>query len=222
MGFFANFKAKRAAKRANTVYQTEFLEWERENQVLAQALDIFTAASSGSQPDDQSLAQKKGELVLWTGNAVYSVAGRTPSTFSGGSQGFSIPIVAGIRYRVGSFKGQTIPGVEMQMDKDQGMVKLTTKDLSLPVPSQLPSGHLQNYSHLFQIQSEQISSLVFQIDKNHPALDFPPEDGYTFAHLFALGLYSYENGIPATIEAIQNELKEGATDKPKLELPASE
>ena len=59
MGFFANFKAKRAAKRANTVYQTELFEWERENQVLAQALDIFTAASSGSQPDDQSLVQKK-------------------------------------------------------------------------------------------------------------------------------------------------------------------
>jgi hypothetical protein len=34
-----------------------------------------------------------------------------------------------------------------------------------------------------------------------------------------MGLYSYENGIPATIEAIQSELKEGATDKPKLELP---
>ena len=69
MGFFANFKAERAAKRANAVYQTELLEWERENQVLTQALDIFTAASSGSQPDDQSLVQKKGELVLWTGNA---------------------------------------------------------------------------------------------------------------------------------------------------------
>jgi hypothetical protein len=37
-----------------------------------------------------------------------------------------------------------------------------------------------------------------------------------------MGLHSYENGIPATIEAIQNELKEGAADKPKLELPASE
>jgi hypothetical protein len=34
-----------------------------------------------------------------------------------------------------------------------------------------------------------------------------------------MGLHSYENGIPATIEAIQNELKEGAADKPKLELP---
>ncbi len=46
-------------------------------------------------------------------------------------------------------------------------------------------------------------------------------DGYAFAHLFALGLYSYEKGIPATIQAIMNELKEGASDKPMLELPPS-
>ena len=50
-------------------------------------------------------------------------------------------------------------------------------------------------------------------------LRFSPEDGYTFAHLFAMGLYSYENGIPATIEAIQKELTEGASDKPQRELP---
>jgi hypothetical protein len=59
MGFIANFKAKRAAKRAQSVYQSELFEWERENQVLAQALDIFTAASSGNQPDDQSLGAEK-------------------------------------------------------------------------------------------------------------------------------------------------------------------
>jgi hypothetical protein len=219
MGFFANFKAKRAAKRANTVYQTELLEWERENQVLTQALDIFTAASSGSQPDDQSLVQKKGELVLWTGNAVYSVAGRTPSTFSGGSQGFSIPLVAGIRYRVGSFKGQTIPGVEMQMDKDQGMVKLTNQRLIFAGPIATTEWAFAKLLSSFSNPAR--TEFIFGVSNRQKSsgLRFSPEDGYTFAHLFALGLYSYENGIPATIQAIQSELKEGATDKPKLELP---
>jgi hypothetical protein len=64
MGFIANFKAKRAAKRAKAVYELELYEWERENKVLSQALEIFTNASTGNEPDDQSLAQKKGELVL--------------------------------------------------------------------------------------------------------------------------------------------------------------
>ena len=134
MGFIAKFKAKRAAKRAKAVYESQLYEWERENQVLTQALEIFTDASSGDEPDDHSLAQKKGELVLWTGQGIYHVAGRTPSTFSGGSQGFSIPLVAGIRFRVGSFKGQMTPGVEMQMDKDQGMVKLTNQRLIFAGP----------------------------------------------------------------------------------------
>jgi hypothetical protein len=194
MGFFANFKAKRAAKRANAVYQTELLEWERENQVLTQALEIFTAASTGSQPDDQSLVQKKGELVLWTGQAIYQVAGRTPSTFSGGSQGVSIPLVAGIRFRVGSFKGQTIPVATTEW----AFAKLLSS-FSNPARTDF----------IFGVSNRQKSS----------GLRFSPEDGYTFAHLFALGLHSYENGIPATIQAIQNELKEGTTDKPMLELP---
>jgi hypothetical protein len=200
MGFFANFKAKRAAKRANAVYQTELLDWERENQVLTQALDIFTAASSGS---------------------VYSVAGRTPSTFSGGSQGFSIPLVAGIRYRVGSFKGQTIPGVEMQMDKDQGMVKLTNQRLIFAGPIATTEWAFAKLLSSFSNPAR--TEFIFGVSNRQKSsgLRFSPEDGYTFAHLFALGLHAYENGIPATIQAIQSELKEGTTDKPKLELPPS-
>ena len=59
MGFIADFKAKRAAKRAQSLYQAELYEWERENQILTQALEIFTNALSGDEPDDHSLAQKK-------------------------------------------------------------------------------------------------------------------------------------------------------------------
>mgnify|MGYP006946327034 CR=1 FL=1 len=219
MGFFANFKAKRAAKRAQSVYESALLDWERENKVLAQALDIFTAASAGNQPDDHSLVQKKGELVLWTGQGVLSVAGRTPSTFSGGSQGFSIPLVAGIRYRVGSFKGTTIPGVEMQMDKDQGMVKLTNQRLIFSGPIATTEWAFSKLLSSFSNPAR--TDFIFGVSNRQKSsgLRFTPEDGYAFSHLFALGLYSYENGIPATIQAIQNELKEGATDKPKLELP---
>jgi hypothetical protein len=222
MGFFADFKAKRAAKRAQADYELELFEWGRENQVLAQALEIFIEASSGSEPDDHSLTQKKGELVLWTGNAVYQVAGRTPSTFSGGSQGVSIPIVAGIRYRVGSFKGRMIPGVEMQMDKDQGMVKLTNQRLIFAGPIATTEWVFSKL--LSSFSNPEQTDFIFGVSNRQKSsgLRFLPEDGYAFAHLFALALYSYENGIPATIEAIKNELKEGAADKPQLVLPPSE
>jgi len=221
MGFIANFKAKRAAKRAKAAYELELYEWEREDEVLNQALEIFQDASSGDEPDDQSLAQKKGELVLWTGQGTYHVAGRTPSTFSGGSQGFSIPLVAGIRYRVGSFKGSMTPGVEMQMDKDQGMVKLTNQRLIFAGPIATTEWAFAKLLSSFSNPAR--TEFIFGVSNRQKSsgLRFSPEDGYTFAHLFALGLYSYENGIPATIQAIQNELKEGTTDKPKLELPPS-
>ena len=221
MGFFADFKAKRAAKRAQADYELELFEWDRENQVLAQALEIFTEASSGSEPDDHSLAQKKGELVLWTGYGVYQVAGRTPSTFSGGSQGVSIPIVAGIRYKVGSFKGQTIPGVEMQMDKDQGMVKLTNQRLIFSGPIATTEWAFSKL--LSSFSNPDRDDFIFGVSNRQKSsgIRFTPQDGYAFAHLFALALYSYEKGIPATIKAIKDELKEGAGDKPKLVLPPS-
>ena len=219
MGFIANYKAKRAAKRAQSVYELALLDWERENKVLTQALDIFTAAQSGQEPNDQSLVQKKGELVLWTGQGIYHVAGRTPSQYSGGSQGFSIPLGAGIRYRVGSFKGTMIPGEEMQMDKDQGMVKLTNQRLIFAGP--IATTEWAFAKLLSSFSNPDRTDFIFGVSNRQKSsgLRFSPEDGYTFAHLFAMGLYSYENGIPATIKAIQDELKEGATDKPKLELP---
>ena len=221
MGFFADFKAKRAAKRAKADYELELFEWDRENQVLAQALEIFTGASSGSEPDDHSLAQKKGELVLWTGYGIYQVAGRTPSTFSGGSQGVSIPIVAGIRYKVGSFKGRMTPGVEMQMDKDQGMVKLTNQRLIFAGPVATTEWAFAKLLSTFSNPERTDFILGVSNRQKSSGLRFSPEDGYAFSHLFALALYSYENGIPATIDAIKNELKEGTADKPQLVLPPS-
>ena len=219
MGFIADFKAKRAAKRVQANYELELYEWERENQVLAQALAIFTDASSGSEPEDHSLVQKKGELVLWSGHGIYQVAGRTPSTFSGGSQGVSIPIVAGIRYKVGSFKGRMTPGVDMQMDKDQGMVKLTNQRLIFAGPIATTEWAFAKLLSSFSNPAR--TDFIFGVSNRQKSsgLRFSPEDGYAFAHLFALALYSYEKGIPATIEAIKNELQEGATDKPQLELP---
>ena len=221
MGFIARFKANRAIKKAKAAYESALYEWNRENDVLTQALDIFTNASSGSEPDDHSLAQKKGELVLWTGQGIYHVAGRTPSTFSGGSQGFSIPLVAGIRFRVGSFQGRMIPGEEMQMDKDQGMVKLTNQRLIFSGPIATTEWAFSKL--LSSFSNPDRDDFIFGVSNRQKSsgIRFTPQDGYAFAHLFALALYSYEKGIPATIKAIKDELKEGATDKPKLVLPPS-
>jgi len=219
MGFIANFKAKRAEKRAKAVYELELYEWERENKVLSEALDIFTGAAKGDEPDDSSLVQKKGELVLWAGNGIYHEAGRTASRYVGGSSGFSIPIVAGIRYRVGSFKGQVVPGEEMQMDKDQGMVKITNQRLIFTGP--ISTAEWSYAKLLSTFSNPERNDFIFGVSnrKKSSGLKFSSEDGYAFAHLFALALYTYENGLPETIKNIKSELKESESKKPKLVLP---
>ena len=221
MGFFANFKVKRAAKRAKKVYERELIEWEKENKVLSKALDIFTGAAKGDEPDDNQLVQKSGELVLWTGNGIYHEAGRTPSRYVGGSTGFSIPIVAGIRFRVGSFKGQVVPGDEMQLDKDSGFIKLTNQRLIFTGP--VSTSEWAFAKMLSTFSNPEHNDFIFGVSnrKKSSGLKFSNEDGYAFAHLFALALYSYENGIPETVKNIKSELKESEGKKPKLVLPAS-
>ena len=219
MGLIAKFKAKRAAKQAKAAYELALYEWERENKVLSQALDIFTGAAKGIEPADNQLAQKKGELVLWTGTGIYHEAGRGASTYVGGSQGVSIPLVAGIRYRVGGFKGRVVPGEEMQIDKDQGFVKLTNQRLIFAGP--IATSEWVFSKLLSSFSNPDRTDFIFGVSnrKKSSGIKFSPDDGYAFAHLFALALYSYENGIPATIKAIKDELKEGQGDKPKLVLP---
>jgi hypothetical protein len=157
--------------------------------------------------------------VLWTGNGIYHEAGRTPSRYVGGSQGVSIPIVAGIRYRVGAFKGQVIPGEEMQIDKDQGFVKLTNQRVIFSGP--LATSEWAFAKLLSSFSNPTRDDYIFGVSnrKKSSGLKFSPQDGYTFGNLFALALYSYENGIPATIKSIKDELKAGQKDKPVLELP---
>ena len=70
MGFWADLKAKRAAKKAQAQYELELRDWTIEQQTLAHALDIFTGAANGEEPADNNLVQKKGELILWTGIAI--------------------------------------------------------------------------------------------------------------------------------------------------------
>jgi hypothetical protein len=112
-----------------------------------------------------------------------------------------------------------IPGEEMQMDKDQGMVKLTNQRLIFAGPIATTEWAFSKILSTFSNPDRTDFIIGVSNRQKSSGLRFSPEDGYTFAHLFAMGLYSYENGIPATIKAIQDELKEGAMDKPMLELP---
>jgi hypothetical protein len=221
MGFLENLKAKRAAKKAQQKYELELTQWQEEERILTNALEIFTSAANGKEPDDQSLVQKDGEFVIWTGNAVFHEAGRTPSRYVGGSSGFSIPIVAGIRYRVSATRGTLIPGESMQMDKDQGFVKLTNQRLIF-------AGSLETSEWAFNkilsvAKTETGNDFLIGVSnrKKTSGLRFPASDAQFFSRIFAMALYAYEEGIPATVKTIKNEIQQLAAEKPVLAIEST-
>ena len=221
MGFIADFKARRAAKRAQAQFELETYQWQSELDLLNTALDIFTNAAKGDEPEDHQLVQKKGELVLWTGQAIFHEAGRTPSTYKGGSAGVSIPVVAGVRLRVGQFSGTVIPGQEMQIDKEAGLVKLTNQRLIFA--GSLNTTEWSFAKMLSAARNEEGNDFIIGVSnrKKTSGLKFSAADGKAFARLFALALYAYENGIPETIKEIKSEITRRNKEKPKLELAAS-
>ena len=220
LDFFKNLKAKRAAKQAKSKYEAELAEWQSESELLNNALEIFTNAAQGKEVDDQSLVQKDGEFVIWTGSAVFHEAGRGPSRYVGGSQGFSIPIVAGIRYRVGSFSATRVPGEAMQIDKDQGLVKLTNQRLIFA--GSIETSEWQFSKMLSVAMTEDHNDFLISVSnrKKTSGLRFSNSDAKFFARIFAMALYSYENGVPATIKTIQKEVKDLAGEKPILAIEA--
>ena len=220
MGFIADFKARRAAKRAQAQFELETYQWQSELDLLNTALDIFTNAAKGDEPEDHQLVQKKGELVLWTGQAIFHEAGRTPSTFKGGSAGVSIPVVAGVRLRVGQFSGSVIPGQEMQIDKEAGLVKLTNQRLIFA--GSLNTNEWSFAKMLSAARNEEGNDFIIGVSnrKKTSGLKFTAADGKAFARLFALALYAYENGIPETIKEIKSEITRRNQEKPVLELTA--
>ena len=221
MGFIADFKARRAAKRAQAQFELETYQWQSELDLLNTALDIFTNAAKGEEPEDHQLVQKKGELVLWTGQAIFHEAGRTPSTFKGGSAGVSIPVVAGVRLRVGQFSGTVIPGQEMQIDKEAGLVKLTNQRLIFAGSYNTTEWSFAKM--LSAARNEAGNDFIIGVSnrKKTSGLKFSDADGPVFSRLFALALYAYENGIPDTIKEIKSEITKRNKEKPKLVLSAS-
>ena len=220
MGWLANLKAKRADKAATNEYNRLHTIWQEDVDTLKKLITVFTAASNDEDSVPNTLMQKKGENTLWKATGIFHETGRTPSTYVGGSSGVSIPVVAGIRFRVGATKGTIIPGEELQIDKDQGVVMLTTERLIFTGPTKTQEW---NFDKLLQLSTNEDETDYFISVSNRQktsGVRFDSSTGREFNRFLGSATSAHESGIPAVLKelhAIEERIK---LEEPKLTLPS--
>lgn len=219
MGFIANFKNKIAQKRATKVFENNHARWERDKELLEKLTKVFSDAKKGVDATENTVVQKDGEIILWKGDSVFHETRRGPSTYVGGSQGFSIPIVAGIRFRVGAMRGSIVPGTNSQADLDSGVVLLSTTRI-------LFSGQMYTKEWLLSklinaSTTENENDYFFSVSNREKTsgIKFTGNDGHEFNRFLALAITAAEDGIDAVLKELAEIGKRLPAEEPKLELP---
>jgi len=221
MGFFADFKAKRAEKRATQEFDHLHYVWQEDISQLDKLIEVFTAAAKGEDSVPNTLMQKPGEIALWTGRAVFHETGRTPTRYVGGSSGVSIPIGGGIRFRVGAMQGTAVPGDAFQMDKDQGVVMLTTERLVFAGPVQTQEWNFDKLLMLSTTPDESDYFISVSNRKTTSGVRFMPEVGREFNRFLGSATAAHESGFAGLLEELESLKKKAISAEPKLVLPSS-
>jgi hypothetical protein len=216
MGFIANWKAKRAYKGAMEVYDAELTDWQSDIEIFQKARDAFLLAAKGEDVVVNQTIQKPGEIVLWTAQGQFHEAGRGAGSFQGASQGLSIPVVAGIRYRVGATRGTYVSGDPIQKYAEVGDVLLTTQRV-------LFNGMFNTNEWLFSkwngaAASADETDYIFNVSNRQKTSGvlFGTRDGREFNRFLSCALIAAEYGIDRVIKEIDKNLKELEEDKPAI------
>jgi hypothetical protein len=222
MGFFADLKMKRADKTATQNFNYLHSMWEEDVEQLKKLITVFTAASKGEDSVPNTLMQKPGENTLWSATGIFHEVGRTPTQYVGGSSGLSIPVVAGIRFRVGAMKGTAIPGEELQMDKDQGVVMLTNERLIFTGPIKTQEWDFDKLLMLSTTPDESDYFLSVSNRQKTSGVRFDPATGREFNRFLGSATSAHESGYAAVLKELHEIEKRIAIEEPKLTLPSTQ
>ena len=216
MSWIANFKAKRAAKIARKRYELSHGEWREDAETLKKLLAVITAASKGEDSVANTLMQKPGEHTLWSATGIFHETGRTPSQYAGGSAGFSIPTGGGTRLRVGAMRGQLIPGEELQMDKDQGVVMLTTERLIFTGPIKTQEWKFDKLLMASTTPDESDYFLSVSNRQKTSGVRFDPATGREFNRFLGSATAVNELGYEAVLKELHRLDAVIASEEPRL------
>jgi hypothetical protein len=221
MSWWAEHKAKRALKKALVVYELDHANWQRDVEIFKKIEAAFMLAVKGEDSVSNNTVQKKGEIILWQGQGQLHETGRTPGRYVGSSSGFSIPLVAGIRYRVGAQRGTFVPGDEVQAYKEVGQVLLTTERVLFNGQMNTKewafakwNGASTNYDesdYVFHVSNRQKTSGIL----------LGAEQGREFNRFLAQAINCAEEGLSVVLKSVRTQLKELGEDEPKTPTPES-
>jgi hypothetical protein len=223
MGFFAKLKAKRKFKRDQKAYAIAHSDWQTDIEIFKKIKEVFLLAAKGEDAEVNQTIQKAGEIVLWRAQGQFHEAGRGAGSYQGSSQGLSIPVVAGIRYRVGATRGTYVSGDPIQKYGEVGDVILTTDRV-------LFNGMFNTREWAFAkwngaAASADETDYIFNVSNRQKTSGvlFGARDGREFNRFLSCALIAAEYGIDRVIKEVDKNMKELEEDKPMppvLELEA--
>jgi hypothetical protein len=216
MGFIANWKAKRAYKNAMAQYDLAITDWHSDIEIFEKIIAAFELATKGKDAVSNLTVQKDGEIVLWRGQGQFHQAARGAGTYVGSSQGFSIPVVAGIRYRVGATRGTYVSGDPVQKYAEVGDVVLTTQRLMFNGMFNTKEWAFSKWNGAASSADE--TDYIFHVSNRQTTsgILFSRSDGRLFNRFLAAALIAAEDGIDQALKAIRENAKEIAEDKPAI------
>ncbi len=215
MGFWADWKARRTFKKAHYRYRVEHSQWQQDIDIFKKIKRAFELAEKGEDAVSNLTVQKSGEVVLWIGQGQFHEAGKTAGHYEGTSQGISMPLFGGLRYRVGAMRGTFVPGDVIQAYKEVGEVVLTTTRL-------LFNGSFNTKEWAFAkwtgaATSDNESDYVFHVSNRQKTsgILFSTSNGREFNRFLAQAINGAEDGIKTVVPGITQVLKDLAEDEPK-------
>jgi len=215
MGFWADRKTKRAFKDAMSEYEFDHAKWALDIEIFKKIKSAFESAIKGDDAISNLTVQKSGEIVIWGGQGQYHEAGRTPGQYVGGSQGLSIPLVAGIRYRVGAMRGTFVPGDAIQVYKEVGEVLLSTERLMFNGTFNTKEWAFAKWNGAATSDDE--SDYIFHVSNRQKTsgILFEADTGREFNRFLAQAINAAEDGLASVITTVEKVLKDLAEDEPK-------
>jgi len=197
-------------------YDLAITDWHADVEIFQKIKDAFLLAAKGEDVVVNQTIQKAGEIVLWAAKGQFHEAGRGAGTYQGSSQGFSIPVVAGIRYRVGATRGTYVSGDPIQKYGEIGDVILTTNRV-------LFNGMFNTKEWAFSkwngaAASADETDYIFNVSNRQKTSGvlFGARDGREFNRFLSCALIAAEYGIDRVIQEVDKNLKALEEDKPAI------